>query len=60
MVADDHQLKLIASADDQPRLDQVIKVVTSHLERFAFRENPDLHWSNPAAPPTEPITNRST
>lgn len=48
LAADDTQLEMIASAKDQPRLEQVVDTVTSHLERFAFRENPKLDWqTNP-------------
>ena len=38
-------LALTAEATDTPGLDKTIQVITSHLERFAFRENPDLNWS---------------
>lgn len=44
MTADDHTLELSATAEDQRHLVQVTKIVTSHLERFAFRENPRLDW----------------
>jgi len=44
MMADDSQLALTVSAEDQKHLDQVVHIVTSHLERFAFRENPKLAW----------------
>lgn len=46
MTADDTQLQMVASAKDQTQLEQVMQVVTSHLERFAFRENPILEWKN--------------
>lgn len=49
MTADDNQLALTVSADDQTNLDQVVQIVTSHLERFAFRENPTLAWHAPAS-----------
>ena len=39
------ELKLFAAADSQPDLDAVIEVVTNHLERFAFREDPKLEWT---------------
>lgn len=42
LTADARRLALMASAEDQRRLDQVVQIVTSHLERFAFRENPAL------------------
>lgn len=48
MTADDSKLALIASAENQESLDQVVKIVTSHLERFAFRENPALTWQTQA------------
>lgn len=48
MTADDKKLELLASAEDQTRLDQVVQIVTSHLERFAFRENPTLVWRTPS------------
>ncbi|WP_390911041.1 DUF2218 domain-containing protein [Pseudosulfitobacter sp. SM2401] len=48
MIADDNKLDLLASAEDQPRLDQVVHILTSHLERFAFRENPTLVWQPPS------------
>ena len=44
MTADDSRLELLATAENQTRLDQVMQIVTSHLERFAFRENPTLVW----------------
>ena len=43
--ADTAGLGLTASAADAPALDKTIQVITNHLERFAFRENPDLNWS---------------
>lgn len=48
MTAHPDLLEMLASADDQARLDQVTQIVTSHLERFAFRENPILDWQDPA------------
>lgn len=47
MTADDSQLEMLASAEDQTRLNQVVQVVTNHLDRFAFRENPLLDWQEP-------------
>lgn len=44
MVADEDNLTLIASSADKAQLDQVVNIVSSHIERFAFRENPDLTW----------------
>lgn len=37
-------LELIATASDQKQLEQLVEIVTRHLERFAFRENPQLIW----------------
>jgi len=42
--ANETHLTLQASADEQEQLDQVLQIMTSHLERFAFRENPELIW----------------
>ncbi|MEM7721519.1 MAG: DUF2218 domain-containing protein [Pseudomonadota bacterium] len=39
----DH-LEFCASASDAKDLATVAQVVTSHLERYAFRENPSLNW----------------
>ena len=44
MEANDHQLTLWAHADNEGCLDNVVEVMTRHLERFAFRENPHLDW----------------
>ncbi|MEO0382491.1 MAG: DUF2218 domain-containing protein [Pseudomonadota bacterium] len=44
MVADESQLDLMAAAETDAHLDQVVQIVTNHLERFAFRENPTLDW----------------
>ncbi|OAN73540.1 hypothetical protein A8B78_18250 [Jannaschia sp. EhC01] len=49
MTADDSKLALTVSADDPKHLDQVVQIVTSHLERFAFRENPSLDWQVPTS-----------
>ena len=38
-------LELSISAADHPSLDKMIEVISSHLERFAFREAPDLNWT---------------
>jgi len=46
LTAEDGMLALRASAADQPLLDQVKQIVASHLERFAFRENPILEWQD--------------
>lgn len=42
--ADAAQLDLSVSADTQEDLERTAHVITSHLERYAFRENPDLVW----------------
>lgn len=44
--ANETHLKLHVSADDQEKLDTMVQVMTSHLDRFAFRENPELVWTN--------------
>lgn len=44
MVVEDQELMLTAQAEDEDRLEQVVRIVTSHLDRFAFRENPELTW----------------
>ncbi len=43
--ADPSLLRLKVSADSRSDLDTGIRVITSHLERFAFREHPDLDWT---------------
>lgn len=43
--ADASGLRLTATAPDQTGLDRTIEVLTSHLERFAFREHPVLAWA---------------
>lgn len=47
--ATDAGLALSAFADNRPDLDQTVQVISSHLERFAFRENPHLDWRFPEA-----------
>jgi hypothetical protein len=49
MTADAAGLSLTAVASDRPQLDKTIEVISSHLERFAFRENPQLDWHVTAA-----------
>ncbi|GAB5445201.1 DUF2218 domain-containing protein [Gymnodinialimonas sp.] len=44
MRADERQLEMRATAEDASALAIVVQVMTSHLERFAFRENPVLDW----------------
>ena len=41
---DETGLSMTVAANDRPLLDQTIQVISSHLDRFAFRENPDLTW----------------
>ncbi len=43
--ADAAGLGLTATASDRAQLDKTIQVMSSHLERFAFRENPELTWT---------------
>ena len=43
--ADTAGLGLTATAEDRPSLDKTIDVISSHLDRFAFRENPELTWT---------------
>lgn len=45
LTASDKGLRMVATAETRTQLDRVIEVMTSHLERFAFRENPDLGWT---------------
>ncbi|WP_323766973.1 DUF2218 domain-containing protein [Marinovum sp.] len=45
LTAEDTGLTMTAQAPDQAQLDRAVQVITSHLERFAFRENPELDWA---------------
>ncbi|MGP6085475.1 DUF2218 domain-containing protein [Antarctobacter jejuensis] len=45
LAADADGLDLSVTAEDRPALDRLIQVITNHLDRFAFRENPQLEWS---------------
>ena len=47
--ADAKGLTLTVTASDAAQLDRTIQVISSHLDRFAFRENPDLTWTNEGA-----------
>lgn len=47
--ADDSGLSVTIEASDQPLLDKTAKVISSHLDRFAFRENPQLDWQTAAS-----------
>lgn len=42
-------LILRASAADSPSLAQVEDVVARHLERFAFRDKPEINWNRGVA-----------
>ena len=44
MMADETALTLLVLADDQTQLDLLTTIVGAHLDRFAFRENPELNW----------------
>ncbi len=44
LIAGETGLALTLTADDQPALDRLLQVIGSHLDRFAFRENPQLIW----------------
>ena len=47
MTIKDHELRLHAKAENSDQLEQILHIVTSHLDRFAFRENPELNWQVP-------------
>lgn len=49
LVAGPTGLDLTVSADTEADLDRAAQVIASHLERYAFRENPELIWQQPAA-----------
>ena len=53
MTVDDQSLQLVASASNRGDLDKVENVIASHLERFAFRENPEIEWRPSSNPSTE-------
>lgn len=42
--AHDDALDMKVSADTKADLDKTAQVISSHLERFAFRENPQIEW----------------
>lgn len=44
LAASEGGLTLSATADDRAKLDRTVQIITSHLERFAFREDPKLSW----------------
>ncbi|PHQ86860.1 MAG: 2,4-dihydroxyhept-2-ene-1,7-dioic acid aldolase [Thalassobium sp.] len=37
-------LNMKVSAETKADLDKTAQVIASHLERFAFRENPQIEW----------------
>ena len=43
--ANAEHLKLTATARARDELERVVEVVSNHLDRFAFRENPNLTWT---------------
>ncbi|SIO07241.1 DUF2218 domain-containing protein [Vannielia litorea] len=43
--AEETGLALTVTAQDRPTLDKTVEVISSHLDRFAFRENPELTWA---------------
>ncbi|MGJ8595002.1 DUF2218 domain-containing protein [Sulfitobacter sp.] len=47
--ADQGVLDLIVTAETQSDLTKACRVIGSHLERFAFRENPKIDWQTVAA-----------
>jgi len=49
MEAAGNLLILRATAADAPSLSQVEEVVARHLERFAFRDKPEISWRRNAA-----------
>ena len=48
MEAEGDILILRATAADEPSLAQVEEVVARHLERFAFRDQPEISWTRGA------------
>ncbi|MDX1331080.1 DUF2218 domain-containing protein [Roseovarius sp. ZX-A-9] len=44
LAAEQGVLELTISAETQAELTKSCRVIGSHLERFAFRENPKLDW----------------
>ncbi len=44
LAASDDALRIEVSADTKGDLDKAAQVIASHLERFAFRENPQFEW----------------
>ncbi|WP_122077111.1 DUF2218 domain-containing protein [Pseudophaeobacter sp. EL27] len=44
LAAEGDRLNLTVKATSQPELTKARDVIASHLERFAFRENPNVVW----------------
>lgn len=44
MTASDTTLTLTVTAECQTDLERAAEIIGSHLERFAFRERPDITW----------------
>ncbi len=44
LAAEGDRLNRTVKAASQPELSKVRDVIASHLERFAFRENPNVVW----------------
>ncbi|NDR57167.1 DUF2218 domain-containing protein [Aliiruegeria sabulilitoris] len=44
LTARDDVLELAVTAESRAELDKAAEVLGSHLERFAFRENPEIIW----------------
>ncbi len=45
--ASDSELVISLKAENQSKLKQLENIVGSHVDRFAFRENPNLVWGSP-------------
>ncbi|WP_386682687.1 DUF2218 domain-containing protein [Loktanella sp. R86503] len=45
LAALDGALDMTVSAETKADLDKTAQVIASHLERFAFRENPQIDWN---------------
>ena len=44
--ADENMLTMVANSQNPENLDKLKKVLASHLERFAFREDLKIKWEN--------------
>lgn len=49
MSANDQRLELIATAETKGDLARLEEVLGNHLERYAFRENPEVIWKRASA-----------